>query len=97
MTIYLLEVYVPGSSAGDLADLGERLRDAAHALSQKGLPVRYVRSTYVPEDETCFHYVEAPRASLVQRLAESAELSFDRIVEARDTAVAIASDPKEPR
>ena len=88
---------MPGSSEAGLADLVERLNEAAQAMSQQGLGVRYLRSTYVPEDETCFHYVEASTASLAERFAEHAELSFDRIVEARNAAVSTASDPKEGR
>jgi hypothetical protein len=95
VTVYLLESYMPGSSEADLVALVERLSDAAQALLQDGLPVRYLRSTYVPEDETCFHYVEASAASAAERLAERAELSFDRILEARSPAVSTASDLKE--
>jgi hypothetical protein len=88
VTFFLLEAYLPGSSAGDLVALAERLSDAAHALSKGGMPVQYLRSTYVPEDETCFHYVEASTASIAACLAERAELSFDRILEARNASVA---------
>ena len=84
MTVYLLEAYVSGSSGADLTELAERLNVAARALSQAGLQVRYLRSTYVPEDETCFHYVEAASPSAAERLARNAELSFDRILEARN-------------
>ena len=87
MTFFLLEAYVPGSSGGDLVALTKRLGDAAHALSKGGLPVRYLRSTYVPEDETCFHCVEASTASIAACLAERAQLSFDRILETRNAAV----------
>ena len=88
---------MPGSSEGDLANLAERLSEVAHALSEDGLPVRYLRSTYVPEDETCFHYVEAPTAAEAERVAHRAELPFDRLVEARNAAVTTASNPKEGR
>jgi len=97
MTVYLLESYLPGLSETDLADLVERLNDAADALSEDGLRVRYLRSTYVPEDETCFHYVEASTTSAAERFAQRAELSFDRILEARNGAVSSASDVKEGR
>jgi hypothetical protein len=87
VTVYLLECYMPGSSEADLDDLVERLSHVADALAQDGLLVRYLRSTYVPEDETCFHYVEAATASVAERFAQRAELSFDRILEARNAAV----------
>lgn len=87
MTVYLLESYMPRSSEAELDDLVERLSEVAHALSQDGLRVRYLRSTYVPEDETYFHFVEASRADVVERFARRAELAFDRILEARNATV----------
>ena len=87
VTVYLVECYVPGSSEADLGDLVQRLGKVAQGLSRDGVRVRYLRSTYVPEDETCFHYVETSTASVAERFAECAELSFDRILEARNAAV----------
>jgi hypothetical protein len=97
VTVYLLEAYMPGSSAADLAHLVERLSDAARALTRAGLAVRYLRSTYVPEDETCFHYVEAPSIHVAERFAHHAALSFDRILEARNATVSNASNSEERR
>lgn len=78
---------MPGSSEAEFSDLVERLSKAAHALSQDGMRVRYLRSTYVPEDETYFHFVEASTAAVVERFARRAELTFDRILEARNATV----------
>jgi hypothetical protein len=97
VTVYLLEAYMPRSSEPDLVDLAERLSEMASALSLGGLSVRYLRSTYVPEDETCFHYVEASTSSVAECFARHAELSFDRILEARNAAISTSSDPKEAR
>lgn len=97
MTVYLLESYMPGSSDADLVSLAERLTEAMHALAQDGLPVRYLRSTYVPEDETCFHYVEASTAADAERVAQRADVPFDRLLEARNAAASTASNPKEGR
>jgi hypothetical protein len=92
VTVYLLEAYLARSQSGDLTGIGRRLRQAA-----QNLPVRYLRTTYVLEDETCFHYVEAPSVSAVERVAERAQVSFDRILEARNVAVSTTSDSKEER
>ena len=63
--------------------------DAARAASAAsddpaagGATVRYLGSTLVPSDETCFVFFEAPSAEDVRRLLERASLSYDRIVEA---------------
>jgi hypothetical protein len=87
VTVYLLESYLAGAGEPDLGDLAEYLNKAAHAFTEEGRSVRYLRSTYVPEDETCFHYVEAPTASVAERFARRAELPFDRILEAKNAAV----------
>ena len=78
---------MPGASEAELGDLVERLSEVAQALSQDGLRVRYLRSTYVPEDETYFHFVEASTAAVAERFARRAELAFDRILEARNGTV----------
>jgi hypothetical protein len=89
VTVYLLEAYLGRSQSGELAGIAKRLRKAA-----QGQPVRYVRSTYVPEDETCFHYVEAHSVSAAEALARRAQLTFDRILEARSAAVSSETDSK---
>jgi hypothetical protein len=89
VTVFLLEAYLSRSQSGQLAGMGKRLREAA-----QGRPERYLRSTYVPEDETCFHYVEASSASAAERLARRAQLSCDRVLE---VAVPTAIDSREER
>lgn len=74
MPSYLVETYAPGSS--DLADLAEKARNAADGQ------VRYVRSVFVPEDETCFHVFEGPSARAIEVLAKAAPFAGARIVEA---------------
>lgn len=86
-----------GSSAGDLDDLVARLQKAALAVSKGGAEVRYLRSAFVPEDETCFHYVEAPTRSDAELVARRAEVSVDRILEVRNAAVPLTTDPREGR
>jgi hypothetical protein len=90
VTVYLLEAYLGRSQSGELAGIAKRLRESA-----QGQPVRYLRSTYVPADETCFHYVEAPSVSAAEALARRAQLSFDRVLEAQSAAVSSESDSKE--
>jgi hypothetical protein len=62
---FLVEVFAPSLGVGDLAAAEERARAAATRVSGRNAAVRYLRATYVPEDETCFHVFEAPSAELV--------------------------------
>jgi hypothetical protein len=79
---FLVEAYEPRLRAGTLSELEARARAAAADLSSSGTAVRYVRSFFVPEDETCFHVFEAASADAVQAASERAGLSAQRIVEA---------------
>jgi hypothetical protein len=84
MRQFFFEVFVPRSQAGALTAAEQRASEAAEALSGSG-EIRYVRATYVPEDETCFHVFEAASAALVAEASRLAGLGEGRIVEATTT------------
>jgi hypothetical protein len=77
MPSYLVESYLAGPPTR-LAQERARARCAA-AL---GAGVRYLRTTYVPGDETCFHLFEAPSADALENAVRLAALGHARIVEA---------------
>ena len=79
---FLVEVFVPRLEASALTAAERRASEAAQRLSDSG-EIRYVRATYVPEDETCFHVFEATSAALVAEASRIAGLGAGRIVEAR--------------
>jgi hypothetical protein len=79
---FLLELYV-SRTGGAAVERGEkRARIAAEELTQEGTPIRFVRSIFVPEDETCFYLYEAETVEAVRTAAGRAELEFDRVTEA---------------
>lgn len=82
MTDFLLELYVPRTSLDEVAHGAERTRVAADELTREGTPVRYLRSLFIPEEETCFHVCQAACADDVRRAAQRAELPFERVIEA---------------
>lgn len=79
---FLLELYVSGADGASVQQGADRARWAAEELSREGTPVRYLRSIFVPEDETCFYLYEAASADVVRTAAERAALPFERVVEA---------------
>lgn len=82
MAEFLVELYV---SRGDVAAVergAERARLAAEALTGEGTPVRYLRSIFVPDDETCFLLYEADSVEAVREAALRAGLPFERVAEA---------------
>lgn len=43
--------------------------------------MRYLRSIYLPEDETCFLLYEAESAEVARRVAVFADVAFERVSE----------------
>jgi hypothetical protein len=74
---YLVESYLAGSPAA-VDEACRRARDA------EDLPagVRYVHTTFLPEDETVLHLFAAPSAEELARAAQRAALAHHRILEA---------------
>jgi len=50
------------------------------------VPIRYVRTTFLPDDETCFHLFEAASANVVEEASSRAELGRARVVPAIDAS-----------
>lgn len=78
MKSYLVELR---GGVTDLAAAGERARSAAEALAREGTAVRWVRSVYVPEDESCLLLFEARTPDAVRRAGRRAGLEYERLVE----------------
>jgi hypothetical protein len=78
----MVELYVSRGEAGAVERFARSAGLAADELSREGSPVRYLRSIFVPEDETCFYLYEAASAQVVLEAAQRAGLPFDRITEA---------------
>ena len=84
MPSYLVEAYMPCSHAREADAAARRVTAAARDLSRDGTIVRHVRTTFLPDDETCFHLVEAPSADAVDEVSRRARLGRTRIVRAVD-------------
>jgi hypothetical protein len=82
MPTYLVEGYLPRSRAAELTESVARVRGAARGLTAEGVPVRHVRSSFLPADELFLHLLEAPSAEAAGELTKRAGISPDRIVEA---------------
>jgi len=73
---YLLESY-----AAD-RDVLRDARERASRAAESGVDVRYLRTTFLPEEQTLLHVFEAASPDALHQAARLAELSYDRIVEA---------------
>jgi putative salt-induced outer membrane protein YdiY len=68
-------------------------QDRARLAAELGPGVRYIRTTFLPGDETVFHAFEAESADALRWAIEATALPFDRIVEAVEAAAtSIASN-----
>ena len=84
MTVYMVERNLKGIAMSDLAAAQRVAMAASAAHTARGTPVRYIRSTFAPEDGRCMCLFEAADAELVKRLNDEAKLPYSRIVEALD-------------
>lgn len=82
MPEFLVEFYSPRGSVAAVARGAERARRAAQQLTGEGTSVRFVRSLFVPEDETCFHLYEADSATAVALAAQREGLDVGHVAEA---------------
>ena len=77
-----MERFLPGVPDDELARIGERARDACRRLAAAGVEVRYLGSTLVPEDESCFCLFEASSRADVERANQESGLSYVRLSQA---------------
>jgi hypothetical protein len=97
MHTYLAEAYLSRDGYDDLPEAIARMRRAAADLTSDGHHVRYVRTIFVPEDETCFHLFEGVSVRAVEKASRRAGLSFNRIAEAVGRELEEETVPTEER
>ncbi len=88
MPRYMVERYLPGITADQLSAAAARAKSTTAQMTQEGVPVRYLRSTFIPGEEKCFCLFDGPSVDVIKQANEQAEIPFERIVE----AVHIASE-----
>jgi hypothetical protein len=81
---YCLELYLAGGSRAALEEAAGRARAAAESFGARGRSGRYLRTTYLPQDETCLHCFAAASGEDVAEAARQAGLTGDRITHSID-------------
>lgn len=84
MSVYMVERSLKGIAMSDLAAAQKAAIASARQSTADGTPVRYIRSTFVPESGACMCLFEADGADAVKRVNEKAKIPFDRVTEALD-------------
>ena len=83
MPNYCAELYLPHASASGIEEAAAHAERAAGA-SAGGGRVRYLRTTYLADDETCLHFFEAASVEHVAAAARRAGLTTERITRSVD-------------
>ena len=84
MPVYMVERNLPGIKMEQLAAAQKRAIEVGRELTAAGTQVKYIRTTFVPEENKCMCLFEAPNAQNVKTANEQAQIPFTRIVEAMD-------------
>lgn len=84
MQVYLVERSLKGIPMDQLASAQQRAIGTAAEMSAAGTPIRYIRSTFVPESGQCMCLFSADDAGQVRTLNEMAGIPFDKVVPALD-------------
>ena len=73
---HLIELHRPEHGWDELQALSARARSAAERVNSEGTPVRFLRSIFVPDVETCFHLFEGTAAAVAEAVS-SAQMPND--------------------
>jgi glutamate-1-semialdehyde aminotransferase len=81
MKEYMVELYVSRADPRAVERAAQLTQRAAQQMTRLGTPVRFLRSIYVAEDETCFFLYAAETEEAVRQAALAAERPFERVAE----------------
>jgi len=84
MAVYMVNRELPGITMDQLAAAQKAAIETSQQFTSEGRPVRYIRSTFVPENSNCMCLFESSNADLVKEVNEAASIPFTNIVEAID-------------
>lgn len=84
MPVFMVERSLAGISMDDLGHAQKAAISKAAEMTASGSEVRYIRTTFTPEDSRCMCLFEADSSEDVRRLNDDALLPYDRVVPAMD-------------
>jgi hypothetical protein len=84
MSVFMVERNLSGVSMDDLGNAQKAAIAKGQEMTEEGTPVRYIRTTFAPEDGRCMCLFEADKSEDVKRLNDEAGLPYNRVVPAMD-------------
>jgi hypothetical protein len=82
MREFVAEQYRSSTEVDAAERVASAARLAAEQLTREGTPVEFVRSIFIPEDETCFYIYKAVSIESVLAAGARSSLRFERVSEA---------------
>ena len=86
MAVYMVDRDLPGITPEQLGTSQRAAIDTCQRFTGAGRDVRYIRSTFLPEESRCMCLFEAATRELVREVNDAAQIPYTRIVEALDLA-----------
>jgi hypothetical protein len=90
MSVFMVERHLPGVTPEQLGGAQQAAITTSQRFTASGKPVRYIRSTFVPEEAVCLCLFEASMREHVREVNDAASLPYRRIVEALDLTPVLA-------
>ncbi len=84
MAIFAVQRQLTGISMEDLGKAQKAAIEKSNEFSKKGIPVKYIRSNFYPNNGKCTCLFEANDEIIVKKLNEDASLPFEIIEEVLD-------------
>jgi hypothetical protein len=84
MEVFMVERSLKGIPMEQLAAAQKRAIATAAEMTAAGTPIRYIRSTFVPESGQCMCLFESEDSDSVKQLNEKAKIPFTNVSVALD-------------
>lgn len=84
MEVFMVERSLQGIPMDQLAAAQQRAIRTAADMSAAGTPIRYLRTTFVPQSGQCMCLFESGDCQTVEALQKKAQIPFDRVTPALD-------------
>ena len=86
MSCYVVTRHLPGITPEALTGAGIRAKSCAAEMTEEGIPIRWLRSFFIPKTEQTHCYFEAPSPEAVKEVNERANIPFSEIHEVQELA-----------
>ena len=84
MSVFMVERNLNGITMEALGAAQQAAIRQGRQMTLEGTPIRYIRSTFAPEDGRCFCLFEGKSESDVRKLNDDAKIPYTRVVAALD-------------